>query len=153
MATKSPRSAHEDVASRPQDHTVKMSEQAKHQLVMASEVSSVMCRAAEALQQIQQHMTQRAALRYQQVAAQIRSAQTPTDMLAIQSALMHQGLQEVAQYMQDMTTATLRIQTILLDTRRTQEGANLAGETASAAFSAWQSAMGANKGSGAQPHH
>ncbi len=153
MATKSSRSAHDDVASQTQDHTVRMSEQAKQQLVMASEVSSVMCRAAEALQQIQQQMTQRAAQRYQQVAAQIRSAQTPTDMLAIQSALMHQGMQEVAQYMQDMTTATLRIQTILLDSRHTEEGANVAGKTASAAFSAWQSAMGARNGSAAQAHH
>jgi hypothetical protein len=118
-----------------------MSEQARQQLAMASEVSCVMCRAAEALQQIQQHATQRAALRYQQVADQIRSAHTPAEVMAIQATLMTSGMQEVAQYMQDMTTATLRIQSTLMEARRGQDSAAMAGQSASAAFSAWQNAM------------
>ena len=136
----SKRTSNED-PNRSADTQAMMSEQARQQLVMASEVSCVMCRAAEAIQQIQQHATQRAALRYQQVAEQIRSANTPAEVLAIQSTLMTSGLQEVAQYMQDMTTATLRIQSTLMDVRRNQEGAAMAGQTASAAFNAWQNAM------------
>lgn len=131
-----------------------MSEQARQQLVMASEVSSVMCRAAEALQQIQQHATQRAALRYQQVAEQIRQAHSPAEVLAIQSTLVTAGMQEVAQYMQDMTTATLRMQSLMMDSRRTQESATMAGQTASAAFSAWQNVMtGGNGNAGQGAHH
>lgn len=152
MATRSTRSSTSDSAQQQQDAQVMMSEQAKQQLVMASEVSSVMCRAAEALQQIQQHVTQRAGLRYQQVAEQMRSAQTATDMMAIQSSLMTQGLQEVAQYMHDMTTATLRIQSLLMESRRTQEAATMAGQAASASMSAWQNMMGNGSGSHASPH-
>lgn len=130
-----------DDSNRNSDSQTLMSEQARQQLVMASEVSCVMCRAAEALQQIQQHATQRAALRYQQVADQIRNASTPAEVMAIQSTVMTSGMQEVAQYMQDMTTATLRIQSTLMEARRGQDGAAMAGQTASAAFNAWQSAM------------
>lgn len=151
MATRHTRSQHEDGAH-PQDTQALMSEQARQQLVMASEVSCVMCRAAEAIQQIQQHATQRAALRYQQVAEQIRSANTPAEVLAIQSTLMTSGLQEVAQYMQDMTTATLRIQSTLMDVRRSQESAAMAGQTASAAFNAWQQAMTGGNGSPSAHH-
>lgn len=143
-----------DAAPRPQDTQDLMSEQARQQLVMASEVSSVMCRAAEALQQIQQHVTQRAALRYQQMAEQMRGATSPAEMLAIQSTLMTTGLQEVAQYMQDMTTATLRIQSILMQARQSQDD-SMGGQAANAAVHAWQSAMGGSHGASsfASPHH
>ena len=150
MATKS-RNPHD--ATQRQEAQTLMSEQARQQLVMASEVSSVMCRAAEALQQIQQHMTQRAALRYQQMAEQIRGAQSPAEMVAIQSTLMASSMQEAAQYLQDMTQATLRIQSLMLNHSHAQEGAQMAGQAASAAMSAWQSAMGAGNGSQAAQHH
>lgn len=151
MATRQTRSQQDD--SQKQDTQAIMSEQARQQLVMASEVSSVMCRAAEALQQIQQHMTQRAALRYQQMAEQMRNANSAAELMAIQSTMVTAGLQEVAQYMQDMTTATLRIQSILMDSRRTQEGASMAGQSASAAFSAWQNVMTGGNGTGTSAHH
>ncbi len=153
MPSRSPRSHADDSQRQQQDTQAMMSEQARQQLVMASEVSSVMCRAAEALQQIQQHATQRAALRYQQVAEQIRQAQSPAEVMAIQSTLFTAGMQEVAQYMQDMTTATLRMQSLVMDTRRTQEGATMASQTASAAFSAWQQAMSGANGLGGQSAH
>ncbi len=147
MATKSTRSHHDDLQRQQQDTQALMSEQARQQLVIASEVSSVMCRAAEAMQQIQQHMTQRAALRYQQLAEQMRTAASPNEFLAIQTTLVSASMQEVAQYMQDVTTATLRIQSMLIDQRRTQEGAAIAGQAATAAMNAWQTAMGVNNGS------
>lgn len=152
MATRSNRSSSTDTPQ--QDSRVTMSEQAKQQLVMASEVSSVMCRAAEALQQIQQHVTQRAALRYQQIAEQMRSANTPTEMMAIQSTLMTQGMQEVAQYMQDMTTAALRIQSILIENQRSPEAASMASQAAAASVNAWQNMMsGGNSSSSHAAHH
>ena len=153
MASKSNRSQHDDLHRQQQDAQALMSEQARHQLVLASEVSSVMCRAAEAVQQIQQHMTQRAALRYQQMAEQMRQASSPGEFMALQSTLVTAGLQEVAQYMQDMTAATLRIQSMLIDQRRTQEGAAMAGQAASAAMNAWQTAMGVHSGMGPSATH
>ncbi len=150
MATKS-RNPHDD--SQRQETQTLMSEQARQQLVIASEMSSVMCRAAEALQQIQQHMTQRAALRYQQMAEQMRGAKSSAEMFAFQSTLMAGGLQEVAQYMQDMTKATLQIQSLMLNHSHAQDGVQMAGQAASAAMNAWQSAMGAGNGSQAAQHH
>lgn len=153
MAQRNPRSSSADSPSNSSDSQTMMSEQARQQLVMASEMSSVMCRAAEALQQIQQHVTQRAGLRYQQMAEQMRSANTPTEMMAIQSSLMAQGMQEVAQYMQDMTTATLKIQGIMMQTQRSPEAASMASQAASASVNAWQSMMGGANGSGSQASH
>ena len=142
----------DDTQRQQQEAQAMLSEQTRQQLAIASEVSCVMCRAAEAMQQIQQHATQRAALRYQQMADQIRQAQSPNEVLAIQSTLVTSGMQEVAQYMHDMTTATLRIQSMLLETRRSsQDTASTAAPTATAAFSAWQSMMTGGNGVGA--HH
>lgn len=151
MATRSNRSSSTD--TQPQDSRVMMSEQAKQQMVMASEVSSVMCRAAEALQQIQQHVTQRAALRYQQIAEQMRNANTPTEMMAIQSSMMSQGMQEVAQYMQDMTTAALRIQSLMIENQRSPEAASMASQAAAASVSAWQNMMSGSNGSSSHASH
>jgi hypothetical protein len=154
MPTRSPRSSNSDASHPPQDPQALVSEQARQQLVMASEVSSVMCRAAEALQQIHHHVTQRAGLRYQHMADQMRSAQTPTDIMAIQTGLMTQGMQELAQYMHDMTTATLKIQSLLMDSRRSQEATSMASQAATASMNAWQSMMRGSNGSGnhTSPH-
>lgn len=149
MASKPPRSPAPDMQRT--EVPVMLSEQARQQLVLASEVSSVMYRAAEALQQIQQHMTQRAALRYKQVADQMREAASPAELLAIQSGLLTSGVREVAQYMQDVTTATLRIQSILLETRPAHDGASMAGQAASVAMQAWHSALSGGNGLAGHP--
>lgn len=153
MATRHTRASHAEPAQSNDTHSA-VSEHARQQLIKASEMSCMMCRAAEAMQQIHQHMTQRAALRYQQMADQMRKAHSPAELMAIQSGLLTAGLQETARYMQDMTAATLRMQGMLMNTQHANESADLMGKTATAAFSAWQSALTGHNGAAARgvPH-
>jgi hypothetical protein len=87
-----------------------MTEIARQQLSMAVDATSVLYRATEAVQQIQHQMTQRAALRYQQMADKLRAATSPAEVFAIQSSLFTSGMQEATQYLQDLAAASMKMQ-------------------------------------------
>ena len=144
MATKaSTQRAANDLAGAQESAQNILSEQARQQLVSVSEMSCVMCRAAEALQQVQHHMTQRAALRFEHMADQLRQVHTPAELWAMQSVMLSANFQEMVQYANELGTATLRVQAVLLDGQHGRDSVDAAGQAATAAMDAWQRAVNA----------
>jgi len=82
----------------------------RQQLAMAVDQMAAMYRAAEAMQLIQHQLTQRMALRHQQMAEKLRNADTPADFLSLQSVLLTSGLQEAVQYWQELGSSTMKMQ-------------------------------------------
>lgn len=82
----------------------------RQQLASMADATSTLLRASDTLQQVQQHMLQRAALTQQQAAEKLRMATNPTDLWTIQAEMMLLGVTETAQYLQDLAAATLKVQ-------------------------------------------
>lgn len=140
--------------------------QTQQQWADVTEKAATLFREMEAVQQVHQHAVQRAALKLQQAAEQLRSSTSPTELLSIQSTLMMGGMQEMAQYLQEIGVTMLRMQVALvpkLPTGRTLEAgaesatdavsaspvnsASTAADAASAAtaavFQSWSNMLGA----------
>ncbi|MDP2261654.1 MAG: hypothetical protein Q8K24_00690 [Hydrogenophaga sp.] len=79
-----------------------------------TENSAALFREIEAVQQIHQHSAQRSALKLQQAAEQMRNSTSSTELLSIQSTLMMGGMQEMVQYMQELSVTLLRMQVALV---------------------------------------
>lgn len=140
---------------------------AHQQVADLAEKAASLFRDIEAVQQVHQHSVQRTALKLQQAAEQLRQASGPMELLSIQSTLMMGGVQEMAQYLQEMSTTLVRMQVALipkLPTGRAMEdedassaaepsavsplnGAATAADAASAAtaavFQSWSNMLGA----------
>lgn len=87
---------------------------ALQQMADLTEQSANLFREVEVVQQIQQHAVQRAALKLQQAAEQLRHSTSRAEMLSVQSTLMLGGIQETVQYMQEMAVTMLRMQMALM---------------------------------------
>jgi hypothetical protein len=128
----------------------------RQQLAAVADGASALLRASEVITQVQQQAVQRAALTQQQTAEKLRSMNHPGELLIIQSGLMMTGMQEAAQYLQELTAASLRLQAEMLGRAGQQQGAssNVAGAAMSPVMSpmmqAWQSMFSAPLNSVAQ---
>lgn len=140
MATKTTRSS----IDRDQENLTgqaALTEQTRHQLTDVAETTSVMYRAAESLQQIHQQLTQRVALRHQQMTERLREANSPADLMTIQATLLTSGIQEAAQYWQDLAAAGLKIQADLMDQMNNQRQNSSSGFAGMPVLQAWQNAF------------
>lgn len=121
--------------------TAAMADITRQQLATTATTACAMLRALDTFQQTQQHMIQRAALLQEQTADRLRSANSPAELMAIQSTVMLSGLSEMAQYAQELLLASLKAQNEFLKPAEQQQ--QVAGTTANAAtaplFQAWQS--------------
>jgi hypothetical protein len=117
----------------------------RQQLAAVADGASALLRASEVISQVQQQAVQRAALTQQQTAEKLRSMNHPGELLIIQSGLMMTGMQEAAQYLQELTAASMRLQAEMLGRVGQQQGAtsNVTGAAMSPVMSpmmqAWQS--------------
>lgn len=91
-----------------------MNAQAQQQFADLTENSAYLFRELETVQQIHQHSAQRAALKLQQAAEQLRSATSSTEWLSVQSTLMWGGVQDMMQYMQELSMTLLRMQVAVM---------------------------------------
>ncbi|HYF17408.1 MAG TPA: phasin family protein [Ramlibacter sp.] len=78
----------------------------RNQLAMSAEALSAWFAAAEAMQQAQMQMGQRASLLHRQAAENLRKATSPMEVLTIQSTLLMYQVQEAMRYSQELFTAT-----------------------------------------------
>lgn len=119
MASKSSgttrRSTHET-----EQHTLPA--QSHEQMADMTEKAATLFREVEAVQQINQHSAQRTALKLQQAAEQLRSSTGMTELFSIQSTLMLGSMQEMAQYMQEMTVTLMRMQMALVPRQHSARG-------------------------------
>lgn len=111
---------------------------ARNQLAEVAEAASVLCSATESIQQINQQLTQRAALRHQQMAERLREATTPAELMAISSTMFSSGMQEVAQYWQDVAAAAMKMQNDMVEHASSQKQSRASTETSNPALQAWQ---------------
>ena len=120
-------------------------ELARQQLVALADGASAMLRAGEVLGQVQQQAIQRVALVQQQMAEKLRNIGSPAELLTIQSGMMMSSLQESTQYLQELTTATLRLQSEMMARvgRQQSAGSNVAGAAMSPMMQAWQNMFSA----------
>lgn len=157
MVTKTHRTAadHETGSASGQSQ---ITSRARNQLAEVAEAASVLCSATESIQQINQQLTQRAALRHQQMADRLREATTPAELLAIGSTMFSAGMQEVAQYWQDVAAATMKMQNDMVEHASSSQKQTLAStETSNPALQAWQNMftmpMSSFSGSASSAHH
>ncbi len=133
-----------------------LTEQTRHQLADAAETTSVMYRAAETLQQIHQQLTQRVALRHQQMTERLREANSPADLMTIQATLVTSSIQEAAQYWQDLAAAGLKMQADMMEQMNNQRQNSSSGFSAVPVLQAWQNVFASSteaREEGSVVHH
>ena len=112
----------------------------RQQMANTASTAGAMLRAMDTFQQTQLHMIQRAALLQEQTADRLRNANSPIEMVAIQSTVMLSGLSEWAQYTQELMLASLKAQNEFLKPAEQQQ--QTASSTVGATgplIQAWQS--------------
>jgi hypothetical protein len=87
---------------------------ARQQLASGAEAAAVLYRAAEAVQQINLQLVQRAALRQQQLAEKLRTITNPAEVMSLETSLLSVGMQEATQYLQELAAATMAMQSELM---------------------------------------
>jgi len=117
-----------------------MTDVSRQQFAAWADGISTLFRMAEVMQQVQQQMAQRVVLMHQQAAEKIRSANSPAELMAIQSGLMVSGLQEITQYWQEVTLAGAKLQSETMNrtTAQPAAGASMA-NAMTPVMQAWQS--------------
>lgn len=115
-----------------------LTDQACHQMAQATEVAALACRHWECVQQVQQQSAQRTSQRLQQAAAHMRQLNNPVELLGVSSNLWSAHMQELAQWMQELTLSTVRLQgtwvrkeeeTVMAASRAATGGARSAADT------------------------
>ncbi len=128
----------------------------RQQLANSASTAGAMLRALDTFQQTQLHMIQRAALLQEQTADRLRNANSPIEMVAIQSTVVLSGLSEWAQYTQELMLASLKAQNeFMRPAEMQQQSASQAAASAAPLFQAWQSVFTApmNGAMAAGRHH
>ncbi len=129
---------------------------ARQQMANSASTAGAMLRALDTYHQTQQHMIQRAALLQEQTADRLRNANSPIEMVAIQSTVLLSGLSEWAQYTQELMLASLKAQSeFMRPAELQQQSASQAASAAAPLFQAWQSVFTApmNGAMGASARH
>lgn len=111
----------------------------RQQMANTASTTSAMLRALDTFQTTQQHMVQRAALLQEQTAERLRHAQTPFEVMSIQSSMMLSGVTDLAQYAQELMIASLKAQGEFMRPGDQQQAATASPTTtATPLFQAWQ---------------
>ncbi len=129
----------------------------RQQMANTASTASALLRAMDTFHQTQLHMIQRAALLQEQTADRLRSANSPIELMAIQSTVMLSGMSEWAQYTQELMLASLKAQSeFMRPAEQQQQSATQAANAAAPLFQAWQSVFTAPlngaKSAGARHH-
>jgi hypothetical protein len=114
-------------------------EQTRESLVQVVQGTSTLLQGAQAFQQVQMQMLQRMALAHQQAAEKLRSATSPSEIVALQGQLVVQGWQQAMQYGQELMTASMKVQGDMLGKAGQQQPA--AANNGPVTFQAWQNVM------------
>ena len=124
-----------------QNAAVTAAEIGRQQLAATAEAMSTWFRAAEAIQQAQLQMGQRAALLHSQAAENIRKATSPIELATIQSTLVAYQFQETIRYWQELSMAVSKASGQMM--RAPQSPADGAATAGSATASMMGAAMNA----------
>jgi hypothetical protein len=116
------------------------SEQTREGLAQVVQSTSTLLQGAQAFQQVQLQMIQRMALAHQQAAEKLRSATSPSELVAVQGQLMVQGWQQAMQFGQELMTASMKVQSEMLGKAGQQQQRSAANE-GPVTFQAWQNVM------------
>jgi hypothetical protein len=111
----------------------------RQQLASTATTAGAMLRAMDTFQQTQQHMIQRAALLQEQTADRLRSANSPAELMAINSTVALTSFSELAQYAQELLLASLKAQSEFMQPSQQHQQVVSATAAASPLFQAWQS--------------
>ena len=112
----------------------------RQQMATSASTASALLRALDAFQQTQLHMTQRAALLQEQTADRLRNANSPIELLAIQSTFALSSMSEWAQYTQELMLSSLKAQSeFMRPAEQQKQSASQAAGAAAPLFQAWQS--------------
>lgn len=114
-------------------------EQTRESLAQVAQGASTLLQGAQAFQQVQLQMLQRMALVHQQAAEKLRSATSPSELVALQGQLMVQGWQQAMQYGQEMMTASMKVQGEMLGKAGQQRSSGT--DSGPVTFQAWQNVM------------
>ena len=82
----------------------------RRQLEMMSRTAAALYRGSEAMRKIQQQAAHRASAQHDQAAERLRTSSEFGDLLAVQAELLRFGLQESAQYWQQLATTAMKVQ-------------------------------------------
>lgn len=138
--------------------TSAMADLTRQQMANGASTACAVLRALDTFQQTQQHMIQRAALLQEQTADRLRSANSPAELMAINSTVMLSGFSELAQFAQELLLASLKAQNEFM--RPAEQQQQVASQSVGATgplFQAWQSVFtaplnGGMPGAGARHH-
>jgi hypothetical protein len=111
----------------------------RQQMATSASTASALLRAMDTFQQTQLHMIQRAALLQEQTADRLRNANSPIELLAVQSTVMLSSMSEWAQYTQELMLASLKAQGEFMRPSEQQQSVSQAASAAAPLFQAWQS--------------
>ncbi|HSW17779.1 MAG TPA: hypothetical protein VLJ86_11170 [Ramlibacter sp.] len=120
-----------------------MADFAKQQLASTANATSAVLRVLDVFQQTQQQILQRAAQIHAQTAERVRAANTPTELMAVQSTLLLTGFTELAQCGQQLMMAALKAQSEFMQQPENQPQFGGAANPAAPLLQAWQSAFAA----------
>lgn len=120
-----------------------LSDMTRQQLTMMTEAACAVLGSSEALGKIQQQAAHQASVRHQAAAETLRSEVEPMDVLSIQSDLVRQDMQEVAQYWAQLASTVMRGQLDMMGRMSHMLNAGSAGGLGGA-FDTWRSAMAAS---------
>jgi hypothetical protein len=144
MATKSSRHASADSASDSAAGLLgplnALSEVTRQQLSLMTQAACAVLGSSEAIGKIQQHAAHQASLRHEAAAESLRGDVEPLDVLAIQSDLLRQDMQEAAQYWTQLATTAMKSQLDMMG--RMTDVLNTGSQSGlSTALDAWRTAV------------
>lgn len=115
-------------------------EQTREGLAQVAQGTSTLLQGAQAFQQVQLQMLQRMALVHEQAAEKLRSASSPSEVVALQGQLLVQGWQQAMQYGQELMTASMKVQGEML-AKAGQQQPSAPNNNGPVTFQAWQNVM------------
>ena len=111
MSTKTKEtSARREVSDNGKSFPNVFAELGRHQLALAVEGTSALCRSSEALRKIQQDAAHEASVFHEETAQKLFSPCQPADLMAIQSELMRFSLQSAGKYWQQIAAQMVQTQ-------------------------------------------
>ncbi|MEJ5991316.1 phasin family protein [Ramlibacter sp. PS3R-8] len=128
--------------SEPDDTTSSVESSAgptRESLARVAQGASTLLQGAQAFQEVQLQMLQRATLVHEQAAERLRAATSPAEVLALQGQMLVQGWQQAMQYGQELMTASMKVQGEMLAKAGQQQPSPA--DEGPVTFQAWQNVM------------
>ena len=128
-----------------------LSDVTRQQLSLMTQAACAVLGSTEAIGKIQQQAAHQASLRHEAAAESLRGEVEPLDVLAIQSDLLRQDVQEAAQYWAQLASTAMKSQLDMMG--RMTEFLNTGSQSGVAsALDAWRTAAGNGTDSHPGPH-